>query len=60
MQSVNFIYKKYITFLDICEDARQVTCFFNLWAGCGVKLGAGSVRNDISQRSFTESRRAGE
>ena len=57
---MDFINEEDVTFLDIREDASEVSGFFNLRARGGVQVSAGGIRDDISQGGFTEAGRARE
>ena len=60
MQAVDFIDEEHVALLDVGEDAGEVARLLDLRAGGGVKLGAGSARNQVGQRGLAEAGRAGQ
>lgn len=60
VQAVDFVDEEDIAFLQAGENACEVACFFDLWAGCGVELGANGGGDDVGEGSFPQSRWAGE
>jgi hypothetical protein len=57
---MDFIDEQDIAFLNVGEDASEVTGFFDLWARGGVHLGASGLGDEVGEGGFSKTRRTGE